>query len=78
MLAGIEASSGGTEALRIDHRRLLHQDARVLPVDGDGRAKARRTGGCGGRRNHGGTQVEELVGLYDDRKACAALLVPSG
>lgn len=77
-LGRVQAAGRPTEARGVDHGRLLHQDARLLPAEHDRGAKARgqSIGGCG--CDERGAQAQELVGLYDDRVACPALLMATG
>jgi len=76
-LACLQAAGGEAEALRIDDRRLLDEDARLLSFESDGRAEARRPGAGRSGCNQNGAEVEELVGLDDDGIASPALLVPA-
>src|SRR5437870_5796668 len=74
-LMRVESSGGPTESLWIDHGRLLDENARLLTHEGDRGPEARRAGTRRRRRDEDGAEVEELVGLNDDRVARAALLV---
>ena len=74
-LAHTKASRRSAEALRVHHGRLLNENARLTSAKRDRRAEARRTGAFGCGRNEGGAQLEELVCLYDNCIAGAALLM---
>jgi hypothetical protein len=74
-LVRVEAPGGATEALRIDDGRLLDKDPRFLPREGDCGPKARWAGIRRRGRDEDGAQVEELIGLDDDRIASPPLLV---
>lgn len=76
-LIGVEASSGTAEALRIDDGGLLDEDARFLPVKRDLRPERGWTGACRRWRDEGRAQADELIGLNDDRMACAPLFAPA-
>ncbi len=72
-----KASGGAAESLWVDDGRLLDEDACRLPLKRDCRAEARRPGARRGRRDEDGAEVEELVGLDDNRVASPALFVPA-
>jgi hypothetical protein len=74
-LARVEAPGGATKALRIDDCRLLDEDACFLTLEGDCRTEARRAGTRRRGRDEDRAEVEELVGLDNDRVASPALLV---
>lgn len=76
-LARLESSCRSSKAFRIDNRRVLDEDACFLPVDDDGRAKARRSRARRGGSDQRRTESEKLVGLNDDGETSAALLVPA-
>jgi hypothetical protein len=73
-LAGLEAPGRSAEPLGVDHGCLLDKDPRLLPAEADRRSKASRPGTRRSRRNKRRAEVEELVGLYNNGVAGAALL----
>jgi hypothetical protein len=76
-LARVEPPGGVAESLGIDDRRLLNEDARLLTLQRDRRAEARRPGTRRRGRNEQRAEIEELVGLNDDGIPSSALLAPA-
>jgi hypothetical protein len=76
-LTGLEAPGRSAEPLGVDHGGLLDKDPRLLPPEADRRSKASRPGARGSRRDKRRAEVEELVGLYNNGVAGAALLAPA-
>jgi hypothetical protein len=74
-LARVEAPGGATKALRINDGRLLDENTRFLTLEGDRGPKTRRAGARRRRRDKDSAEVEELLGLDNDRVASPALLV---
>src|SRR5581483_10766456 len=76
-LVCLEPPCRSTEPCRVDNGRLLDEHARLLACERDCRPKACSAGARRGGRHEQRAQVEELVGLHDDRVAGASLLVPA-
>ena len=75
-LADVESPGRSAEELWIDDGRLLDEDARLVPVDGDLRPEAGGVSARRGWRDENGAEVEELVCLDDNGVPSASLLVP--
>jgi len=76
-LVRFEAAGRPPEPLRVHHRRLLDDDARLLALEPDRRPEARRARarGCGGDED--GAEAEKFVCLDDHCVAGASLFVPA-
>lgn len=74
-LVRVETPGGAAEALRVDHRRLLDENPRLMALERDRWTEARRARTGRRRRDENRTEVEELVRLDDHRVPRPALLV---
>jgi hypothetical protein len=74
-LESVEAPRCSAEAGRVDHRRLLDEDAGLATFDLDRRPEAGRQRARRGRRDKHSAEPEEFVCLHDDRVPGTALFV---
>ena len=72
---GFESPCGSTEPLWVDDGCLFDKHASQRSVDSDRGAEARWPGARGGRRDQGGAESKELVGLHHYCVPFSALLV---
>ena len=76
-LVYLKPSGGAAKPLRVDDRRLLDEDACRLSSERDCRTEGRRPCAHRGGRDENSAEVEELVGLDDNRVTSPALFVPA-